>query len=49
MNQASTTTKPETFMLSAEQLDSLPAEAKAALEQVDDVSAVLSYISVFRG
>lgn len=32
------TTKPETFMLSLEQLEGLPVEAKQALEQVDDVS-----------
>lgn len=37
MNQT-TTTKPETFMLTADQLDNLPVEAKQALEQVDDVS-----------
>ena len=29
-------TKPETFMLSQEQQDHLPYEAKQALEQVDD-------------
>lgn len=31
------TTKPETFMLTAEQQENLPLEAKQALEQVDDV------------
>lgn len=36
MNQ-SPATKPETFMLSKEQIECLPMEAKQALEQVDDV------------
>lgn len=41
MNQT-TATKPETFMLSVDQLDNLPIEAKQALEQVDDVSTPLN-------
>ncbi|CCG82396.1 Sexual development transcription factor SteA [Taphrina deformans PYCC 5710] len=36
------TTKPETFMLSAEQLENLPVEAKLALEQVDDLKYFLA-------